>query len=124
MDQNVKTSISNDKMIIRYEKHFYRNGSISYIGVIDEEDYDMLQTAIKENFCIYLSDILGKHSEIKVQLSETDIEIITRDQEKVAFFEELFSDYIGDFDLVGRFRDKIEEERWEALENDNEEDDE
>lgn len=61
-----------------------RMGVISSIFVAEEEDIEELY----EN-SVYLGEVLGKHSDIVLQLTEDDIRKVSDDPSVVSLFEEL-----------------------------------
>lgn len=72
------------KVIAKFYMDCGRMGSVEGIFTSTKKD---LEAAYGKAF--YFGEILGKHSEIYGNLDESDIDIITDDQEFVAKFEEI-----------------------------------
>ncbi|QDX94609.1 hypothetical protein EEL30_21425 [Brevibacillus laterosporus] len=84
----------------------YALGLVAY-EIITEDQWQVIQKAMKDGLPIYLGEYAGKHSEVRFCLEENDVELVTDDQSKIQFFEEMFdSSFIGNYSLV----DKIFEE--------------
>ncbi|MGG1440871.1 hypothetical protein ABE354_02200 [Brevibacillus laterosporus] len=87
---------------------YYSLDLVAY-EIITEDQWQVIQKAMKDKLSIYLGEMAGKHSEVEFQLEENDVELVTDDQNKIQFFKELFaSNFIGNYSLVEKIFEKLE----------------
>ncbi len=84
------------KLLIQYWEDFGRMGDLSALFITTKEDWDEAQ-----GLSAYYSDILGKYSEVEVEIGDKCFEIKSQDQDFIAKLEELFPNGIlSGFDPV------------------------
>lgn len=72
------------KAIYRYKSYDFRGGQLTGIFVAKQD-----QVAKLIGTKVYFGEVLGKHSEVVVEIEEKDIELISDNVEEVALFEKL-----------------------------------
>ena len=70
------------KRLIRFSVYCGRQGDLSGLFVYEDEEWDTLQEAIKEDRSMFFYEVLGKHSQVTVTCAEEDIfKIESEDQD-------------------------------------------
>lgn len=72
------------KKLYKFEWDCRRMGEVT--GIFVEDDAEVSKHIGKD---VYFGEILGKHSEVYGVVEETDITVLTEDQEFIKKFEEL-----------------------------------
>lgn len=72
------------KRLVSFEKYFGRQGALSGMFLLDEDEWTTLQGIISDGVDIYFGEVLGKHSEVICSIEPEDIEVLTADQEWLA----------------------------------------
>ena len=59
---------------------------------------------------LYFGEVLGKHSDIVVELHDDKIDLISDNQEKVAWLKELLGETVSGFNPIHVYNDQKDEE--------------
>ena len=79
-----------DKNVYRFHANFRRFGKLEGIFTATPED---VEEKIGEH--LYYGEVLGKHSEIQLDLKEKHINLVSEDSEDVETIERLFDGSFG-----------------------------
>jgi hypothetical protein len=104
------------KCLYRFECSF-RGGTLSGIFV---EKPSVVDNAIGER--IYLGEVLGKHSEVVLELEESHFELLTDDQDFISQFEDL--NCATGYNPIDYIEENEDDEEEEELNDDDDESDE
>lgn len=103
--------------------HWYcgRMGDIEGLSVYDDHEWEFLQSHIGGS--VYFGEVLGKHSEIHGTLDQSDLKVLSEDQEFLKKLVEVFpSRHLSGFRLLDYLEDEMV--AWESDNEENEDDDE
>lgn len=75
------------KVIVNFYVDFWRGGSLDGIFICEKADLEKLYGKT-----VYFGEVLGKHSEVEVEMSETLLTVKTDDQDFIAKFIEIMGD--------------------------------
>jgi len=81
-----------------------RMGTVESVFMGSEED-----VAKMYGKTVYLGDILGKHSDVSVDIDEDSFEVHKIDEATIAILLKIFGHHISGCDLLGTFMDYMEE---------------
>lgn len=81
--------------LISWEEDFGRHGSLEGLYVLDEAEWAQWQYAVEEGISFCHSDVLGKHSEVDIVITEDDYELKSEDQEFLAKLVDLLGTHIS-----------------------------
>ena len=117
-----KVSSGGDRAIYTFDCDLGRMGNVS--GTFLQE-IQKVENAKRNEYTVYFGEILGKHSDIQLYVSELDLTQVTKDEKLVNAFEEILSlagithfgynpfDYFEDAEDEGEAEEEEEEEEDE-----------
>ena len=91
------------RKLYKFERYFRRQGTLRGFFIEDEK---LVEKVIGER--IYFGEVLGKHSEIIIDLDDEDISIVTDDQDFIDKFEKLIG--CSGHNPISRWQDMEDEE--------------
>ena len=99
----------------------YRGGvDLVDISIVNDSQLDRIRKAISLGWNIYLDEVMGKHSEVEVDLNDKEMvkfKVISEDHEEIELFTKWFPDlWVGNFSILDAIETKIdgmEEEEFE-----------
>lgn len=116
------------KFIIKLGR--YRGGSnLIDISIIDDDQMQLIQEARTGKWDLYLGEVMGKHSEVEVNISDEEMvefEVLSDDAQELELFKKWFpKQYLGNFSILDAIQyaveiieeEREEEERLEAESN-------
>jgi len=86
--------MSNQENIYEFFKDFGRMGEIE--GVFIASPKDVAEMVAKEP-TLYLGEVLGKHSEVVIELTSDDITLKSENQEAVRIVKEIFGGNVSGY---------------------------
>lgn len=101
------------KVIVEFGVDFWRGGSLEGMFICEKADLEKLYGKT-----VYFGEVLGKHSEVEVDMSEECLTVKTDDQDFIAKFIEIMGD--GTISGYNPF-DYIEEDELDEEEEEEEE---
>jgi len=104
--------------IIRYQFDMGRHGYLDCTQVITDEEWDFLQKPTR----VYFGEVLGKHSEVEVDVLPQHIKVISDHPDEIKLFLKFFpSGQVGNVNLMEAIKNDIEDnlyDQYELLEED------
>jgi hypothetical protein len=91
----------------------YRGGTdLVDISIVSDTQLDLIQKAISQGWNTYLHEVMGKHSEVEVDLDDKEMiafKVISEDQEEIKVFMKWFPDlWVGNFSIIDTLETKID----------------
>ena len=75
--------------LVAFNYDYGRQGFLSGNFVLDETGWNRLQALIKDGDTVYFGEVLGKHSDVYGPIEDSDIGVVTEDQDWLYKAEEL-----------------------------------
>lgn len=79
--------MSEQRILCKYEEDFGRMGDLESVFITTREELER----IKKREDLYLNDVLGKHSEIQIELTDENCKIVSEDQEFIDKLQAILS---------------------------------
>lgn len=76
------------KAIYQFHEDFGRMGEISGTFI---EDKELVETVLGHQHEVYLGEVLGKHSDISVELNEHNVTMLSDNPEHIKLLREIFN---------------------------------
>lgn len=104
------------KILVKMSADYGCMGSIEGVFVCTREDFDL---AMKHNPNVNFGEVLGKHSEVCPDFKEIDFDILSEEQDKIEWFEDVIgSSGYNPFDVL---EDNDWKNNFENFDDDEEE---
>lgn len=79
------------KKICRYVLNASRSANLEGVFVLNDFEFE----ALKNRGRVYYGEVSGKHSDVKADLNSKDIQILSENEQEVAFFERILPQGAG-----------------------------
>lgn len=98
--------------LVRFEEDCGRMGSLESLFVASEMDWVAMHEYGKD---LLFYEVLGKHSQIYVTLGESNLTVLSDDQDFIKKFIEIMGYHISGIDILNMIYEDMSEETYEAL---------